>query len=71
MSKLEHRVKKRETQVVSFHIPKTLLSALDKLVEEGVFNNRSEAIRMAILKLVLEYANAFNSERSSMLTTFR
>jgi len=43
------------TQIVSFHIPKNILRALDRLVEMGVFNNRSEAIRLALYKLIEEY----------------
>ena len=36
------------THVISFHIPKALLDAVDRLVEMGLFHNRSEAIRTAI-----------------------
>ena len=42
------------TQIVSFHVPKALLEALDRLVEAGVFNNRSEAIRFALYRLLLD-----------------
>ena len=42
------------TLIVSFHIPRALLDALDRLVEAGVFNNRSEAIRHALYRLLLE-----------------
>jgi len=47
-------VSEPRTQIVSFHIPRALLDALDRLVEMGVFNNRSEAIRFALYKLVTE-----------------
>jgi len=43
------------TQIVSFHIPKALLEALDRLVEAGIFNNRSEAIRTALFNLLREH----------------
>jgi len=45
---------KRGTRVVSFHVPKAILDSIDELVEMGVFNNRSEAIRVALFNLVLE-----------------
>lgn len=69
MSELKHQRVRVGTQIVSFHIPKNLLKALDRLVEEGIFNNRSEAIRMAVLKLILEYANAFND--GNLITSIR
>ena len=45
---------KARTHIVSFHIPRALLDALDRLVEMGVFNNRSEAIRTALYRLLVE-----------------
>jgi Arc/MetJ-type ribon-helix-helix transcriptional regulator len=39
-------------KIVSFHIPEHMLEALDKLVEMGLFNNRSEAIRTALFLLL-------------------
>ncbi|RLE85038.1 MAG: hypothetical protein DRJ96_08375 [Thermoprotei archaeon] len=44
------------TVIVSFHMPRGLLRALDKLVEMGVFNNRSEAMRTAVYRLICEYS---------------
>lgn len=56
------------TAIVSFHIPVHILNAIDKLVEMGVFNSRSEAIRLAIYNLLREYS-ALNSlsQRLTML----
>ena len=44
--------RKKEENVVSFHIPKHMLVALDKLVEMGVFKSRSDAIRAALFLLL-------------------
>ncbi|RLE70930.1 MAG: CopG family transcriptional regulator [Thermoprotei archaeon] len=54
------------TYIVSFHIPRALLDALDRLVEIGVFNNRSEAIRTALYKLLTEYSD-FHERRRFMM----
>jgi len=42
------------TVVVSFKVPKTLLQAVEELVEMGFFNSRSELIRTAIFNLLRE-----------------
>jgi len=47
--------KKERTVVVSFHLPKSLLEEIDKLVEKGLFQNRSEVVRAAIRELLSEY----------------
>jgi len=57
-----------KSYIVSFHIPGALLEAIDRLVEAGIFNNRSEAIRAAIFNLVKEYSRmngkwAFEGEK--------
>lgn len=41
--------------VVSVKMPKELLKELDKLVEEGMFSSRSEAIRRGIALLIRNY----------------
>ncbi|OYT56669.1 MAG: CopG family transcriptional regulator [Desulfurococcales archaeon ex4484_217_2] len=41
--------------VVSVKMPKELLRELDKLVEEGLFSSRSEAIRRGIALLIRNY----------------
>jgi Arc/MetJ-type ribon-helix-helix transcriptional regulator len=46
--------RKPRTVTVSFHVPKTLLEAVDELVEMGLFNSRSEVIRAAIFNLLRE-----------------
>jgi Arc/MetJ-type ribon-helix-helix transcriptional regulator len=47
------RTKAQEKMVmVSVHIPKQLLEELDRLVAEGLFPSRSEAIRVAVWELV-------------------
>jgi Arc/MetJ-type ribon-helix-helix transcriptional regulator len=42
------------TVIVSFKAPKSLLEAVDELVEMGLFNSRSEVIRTAIFNLLRE-----------------
>ena len=44
--------KRGETTIVSFHIPPKLLRSVDELVEKGVFNSRSEALRIAVVLLL-------------------
>jgi len=38
--------------IITCKIPKELVEAIDRFVEEGVFSSRSEAIRYAIGELV-------------------
>jgi len=38
--------------LISVHVPKRILEAVDGLVKEGILPNRSEAIRMALLILL-------------------
>jgi len=59
---LEVRFEPR-TQIVSFHVPKALLEALDRLVEIGVFNNRSEAIRTALFNLLREHRDVIEKRQ--------
>lgn len=40
--------------LITFHIPEQLLKELDRLVEEGRFPSRSEAIRVAIRDLLIK-----------------
>lgn len=51
------------TQIVSFHVPKALLYMLDELVAMGIFNNRSEAIRLGLYKLLAEYRDFLIARR--------
>ena len=57
------KTKSKEPMVlITFHIPLKMLKALDKLVEEGIFPSRSEAIRAAIRDLIVRE----NSHRNRM-----
>jgi len=40
--------------LMSFWMPSALAAEVDRLVEKGLFFNRSEVIRTAVLKLVVE-----------------
>lgn len=43
------------TKVISVKLPVGLIEALDNLIEKGYFQNRSDAIREAIRKLLSNY----------------
>jgi len=49
-----NKEKQRRMVLISVHIPKQMLEELDRLVAEGRFPNRSEAIRTAIRDLLLK-----------------
>jgi len=40
---------------VTVQLPESYIQLLDSLVKEGKFKNRSEAIRKAILNLIIKY----------------
>ncbi|MCC6050716.1 MAG: ribbon-helix-helix domain-containing protein [Thermofilum sp.] len=46
------------TRVVSVKLPVGLVDALDELIEEGFFQNRSDAVREAVRRLIVEYRAA-------------
>jgi len=53
---------------VSVQIPESYLRQLDELVEKGRFPNRSEAIRKAILNLIIKYkVQPFKLKRRMLL----
>lgn len=43
------------TKIVSVKLPVGLIDALDELIQKGYFQNRSDAIREAIRKLLTSY----------------
>ncbi len=43
------------TRVISVKLPVGLIQVLDELIERGYFQNRSDAIREAIRKLLASY----------------
>ncbi len=45
----------KRTVVISIKVPLGLVSALDELIRKNYFQNRSDAIREAIRRLVTEY----------------
>jgi antitoxin ParD1/3/4 len=53
---IENKKEKRDKMVlISVHIPKPLLDVIDGLVRNGVYPNRSEAIRDAIRLLLMHF----------------
>ncbi|WP_231656722.1 ribbon-helix-helix domain-containing protein [Pyrodictium delaneyi] len=52
-----------QTVIVTFKAPAELVERLDELVRTGVFRNRSEALRHALVILINRYrGEAFASE---------
>jgi len=47
---------------ISVKLPPSLLEQMDKLVEAGIFGNRSDVIREAVRQLIIKYYS-LNSER--------
>ena len=54
--------KKEPMELVSVHLPKAMLVALDNLVKKGIYPNRSEAIRDALAKLLMNYKDVLRRE---------
>jgi Arc/MetJ-type ribon-helix-helix transcriptional regulator len=44
-----------DTVILSFKVPAQLVERLDELVREGLFRNRSEALRHALVLLINQY----------------
>ena len=63
-------MKKEGEEIISLHIPLPLLRMLDALVKQGLFRNRSEAVRFAILLLLKEYL-CLAERKSAMVTPLR
>lgn len=47
-------VKKENMVIISFHLPRSYVIGIDTLVAQGQFPSRSEAIRYAITKLIMQ-----------------
>jgi len=47
--------KRKELRLISVKVPSFLLEQLDSLVEKGFFASRSEAIRLALSRLISRY----------------
>jgi len=54
--------KKEPMELVSVHLPKAMLVALDDMVRRGIYPNRSEAIRDALAKLLMNYKDVLKRE---------
>jgi len=55
------------TKIVSVKLPVGLIEALDELIQRGYFQNRSDAIREAIRKLLTNYRELDSQKISSGL----
>ena len=49
--------------LVTCKIPKELINSIDKMVEQGVFSSRSEAIRYAIGYMIATNGAAFKARQ--------
>jgi len=56
------RRKKEPMELVSLHLPRAMLVALDDMVKRGMYPNRSEAIRDALAKLLAQYKDVLKRE---------
>ena len=54
--------KKEPIELVSVHLPRAMLVALDDMVRKGMYPNRSEAIRDALAKLLMNYKDVLKRE---------
>lgn len=66
---LRRLLKRREprTTIITFRIPRGMLKTIDELVEMGVFNNRSEAIRIALYNLIRDLERERERARKPVL----
>jgi len=58
----KRRGRKEAMELVSVHLPKPMLVALDDMVRRGIYPNRSEAIRDALAKLLASYKDVLKRE---------
>jgi len=58
----KRRGRKEAMELVSVHLPKAMLVALDDMVRRGIYPNRSEAIRDALAKLLMNYKDVLRRE---------
>jgi len=66
------RTKAQEKMVLlSVHLPKQLLEELDRLVAEGLFPSRSEAIRTAVWELIRRESQRRNEDSQGQIMTGR
>jgi transcriptional regulator, CopG family len=56
------RKRKEPMELVSVHLPRAMLIALDNMVRRGIYPNRSEAIRDALAKLLAQYKDVLRGE---------
>ncbi|RLC73747.1 MAG: hypothetical protein DRI26_00215, partial [Chloroflexi bacterium] len=48
--------RRTKLQLITVHLPETIIKALDELVRRGLFPTRSEAIRAATRELLKKYS---------------
>jgi len=61
-SNVGKRREKEPMELVSVHLPKPMLVALDDMVRRGIYPNRSEAIRDALAKLLASYKDVLSGK---------
>ena len=58
----KRRERREPMELISVHLPRAMLVALDDMVRRGIYPNRSEAIRDALAKLLAQYKDVLKRE---------
>ena len=58
----KRRERREPMELISVHLPRAMLVALDDMVRKGIYPNRSEAIRDALAKLLAQYKGVLKRE---------
>jgi len=58
----KRRERREPMELISVHLPRAMLVALDDMVRKGIYPNRSEAIRDALAKLLAQYKDVLKRE---------
>ncbi|MFP3192447.1 MAG: ribbon-helix-helix domain-containing protein [Thermoproteus sp.] len=58
----KRRERREPMELISVHLPRAMLVALDDMVRRGIYPNRSEAIRDALAKLLAQYKDVLRRE---------
>ncbi|MFP3349746.1 MAG: ribbon-helix-helix domain-containing protein [Thermoproteus sp.] len=58
----KRRERREPMELISVHLPRAMLVALDDMVRKGIYPNRSEAIRDALAKLLAQYKDVLRRE---------
>lgn len=57
-------------EVLTLRLPPFVISALEELVRKGIYPNRSEAIRKAVLELLLRHEHFLKPQTAAILRRY-